>query len=142
MNLLQSLYCNQYLDLKKQGKEYAANKNGNIIVTVALLCNVLTMFFLLAFLSNVFADVMGDTVRNFFGGSSGKTIGRLIAIILMLIIYPVVTNTVGKKENYDSTIAEFEVLPAEEQKAVAKRGLIYFFGSIGAAIVIGLLLAL
>ena len=142
MNLLQSLYCNQYLELKQQGKESAANKNGNVIATVCLFCNVITVLLLLSVLSNVFADYMGDTIRNVFHGSSGRMTGRLIAIIGLVLIFPIVKFTVGRKENFDKTIATFEALPEAEQKAVSKRGLIYFFGSIGAAIVSGLLLAL
>lgn len=142
MTLLQSLYCNQYLELKQQGKESSAHKNGNVIATVTLFCNVITVLLLLSVLSDVFADYMGDSIRSVFGGSSGRMIGRLIAIIGLVLIFPIVNYTVGKKENYDKTIAAFEALPAEEQKAVSKRGLVYFFGSIGAAILSGLLLAL
>ena len=142
MNLLQSLYCNQYLELKQQGKESAANKNGNVIATVSLFCNGITVLLLLSVLSNVFADYMGDTIRNVFHGSSGRMVGRLIAIIGLALVFPIVKFTVGRKENFDKTIATFEALPEAEQKVVSKRGLIYFFGSIGAAIVSGLLLAL
>jgi hypothetical protein len=142
MNLLQSLYCNQYLELKQQGKESAANKNGNVIATVSLFCNVVTVLMLLSVLSNFFADYMGDAIRNVFHGSSGRMVGRLIAIIGLALTFPIVKFTVGKKEYFDKTIATFEALPEAEQKAASKRGLIYFFGSIGAAIVSGLLLAL
>ena len=142
MKLLQSLYCNQYLDLKKQGKEYAANKNGNVTATVSLFCNVITVLFLLSVLSNVFADYMGDTIKNVFHGSSGRMTGRLIALLGLALIFPIVKFTIGKKENFDATIAAFEALSEEQQKAVSKRGLIYFFGSLGAAVLSGLLLAL
>lgn len=142
MTLLQSLYCNQYLDLKKQGKEYAANKNGNVTATVSLFCNVITVLFLLSVLSNVFADYMGDAIKNIFQSSSGRMTGRIIALIGLVLIFPIVKFTIGKKENFDKTIATFETLNEAEQNAISKRGLLYFFGSIGAAVISGLLLEL
>ncbi len=142
MNLLQCLYCNQYLDLKKQGKEYAANTNGNIVVTVSLFCNVMTVIFLFSVLSGPFADLMGDTVKNAFQNDNGKMVGRMIGIIGLAMIFPFVKFTIGKKENFDKTIAVFESMTEAEQNATSKRGLVYFFGSIGAIIVSSLLLAL
>lgn len=142
MTLLQSLYCNQYYDLKKQGKEYAAHKNGNITVTVSLLFNVCTVFFLLAFLSDSFADFIGHGFKHFFQGITGKGMGRLIALLLMATIYPIVIYTVGKKENFDKTIAAFEAMSDAEQKEVSSKGIKYFFGSIGIAFVSVLLFAL
>lgn len=142
MNLFQSLYCNQYHDLKKQGKESAAYKNGNVLLTVALFCNVVTVVILLSLLSGAFAHYMGGAIRDVFHGSSGRLVGRTIAILGLVVIFPIVKFTIGKKENFDKTIALFEALPEAEQEAISKRGLIYFFGSIIGAVVIGLLLAI
>lgn len=135
MNLLQALYCNQYHELKPKGKAYAGRANGTGLVTVALLLNTFELLFLIAIIYPPFADGVGDLIIDIFGRRNGRGVGKILALIPFLIIFPIVKYTLGRDDNYNRLIERFEALRPEEQERVSKKGLYYFFVSLGLLVI-------
>ncbi len=131
MNILKQLYCNQYYELKPQGKEASALDNGTKLVTIALVLYALSISFLLILIFPDLKDFFEDILQDIFGRRSGRTIGQIIAALFFASFYFLVKLTLGKKESYENTIAEFETLVEEEQKKISKNGLIFFVLGIG-----------
>ena len=135
MNLLQSIYCNQYYELKPQGKEKSARANGTGILSVTL---VLLFFGVMALIIIIFPDVgddLLDWLEDIFGKQSGRNIGRVVAILPFLVIYPAVRFTLGKEATYNTLITKFEALSPDEQKTVSNRGKNFFFITLGVVVV-------
>jgi hypothetical protein len=130
MNLLKSLYCNQYLELKEKGREAVAKKNGTALVIIALALNILFALAVLAHFPD-FRDSAEDLLRDVFGRTGGRTIGRIIALIPFALVYPVIKLTMDREENYRCTIEAFEAMDAQQQAEVSNRGKWYFYVSLG-----------
>lgn len=132
MTYLQALYGSQYRDLRANGYDGSkARFNGNIFLTAFI---VIALFTVLLLLMLAFPSMNKGLTRLFheaFGYSSGKTIGRLLAIPLMAIIYFMVINTIGKESNCHRLIEEFNQLPEEEQATANKKLLVPFFVVLG-----------
>jgi hypothetical protein len=130
MNLFQSIYCNQYEELVRTGRDGdKAHKNGIIIITVAIVVNLFSLFFILMLLGR--AGALPGYIERMAGPTSGKAIGRLIAAVMVIVVGAIVWVTFGREAYYRQTIRSFTTLPAEEQKRVARQGAVYFLGSIG-----------
>lgn len=128
MTYLQALYGGQHRDLKKQGYDGAkARFNGNLFLTAFI---IVVLFLLIAILVT-FVPAINEsftrTLHKVFGYSSGKTIGKLLAIPLMAVIYVAVTNTVGAQQNYERLVVEFNQLPEDVQAQANKTLLLPFF---------------
>jgi hypothetical protein len=66
-------------------------------------------------------------IRSIFGYSSGKSIGRLLAIPIMAIIYFILTKTIGSEESFNQKVSAFMQSPEEEKKNANKKIMIPFF---------------
>ena len=78
---------------------------------------------------------MEEHSEELFGYRSGKVTGRFIAAIFFMSFYFIVKATLGNKENFDKTIAEFEFFDPAEQKRMSRNGLVCFVSSIGLFVV-------
>lgn len=136
MTYLQALYGSQYRDLRANGYDGTkARFNGNIFLTAFI---VITLFMVLMILVLMFPSIDKGLTKLFhqaFGYSSGKTIGKLLAIPLMAVIYWVVINTVGNESNCQRLIEEFNQLPEKEQATAKKKLLVPFFVVLGLMLV-------
>ena len=66
----------------------------------------------------------GFLERSFAAGNmSGRTVGRLLAAIIGLMVFVLMRAAIGSKAWYEKTVSEFEGLAPEEQKRVAKKGI-------------------
>ena len=139
MNLLKSVYCNQYYELKPKGKGHAARANGTGLVTIGLIVNFFTVLLLAITISPDLGKYLQGVFIDMVGRQSGKGMGQTLAFLVVMFIYPWVKFTMGTQQNYQQTIDAFEKLSAEEQLQVSKKGLQYFIISLG--LVIGSLVA-
>ncbi len=122
MTFFEALYGSQYYEItEKGGNGNSGRMNGNLFLTVLV---ILSFFLAILILITVFQDfkqALDSLFEQLFGYSSGKTIGKLLAIPLMGIIYFVVNKTVGSEINYLKLTKSFLNYPLEEkQKATAK----------------------
>ena len=130
MNPLKTIYCNQYFELKQQGKEANARKNGTILTTFAL---VLTLFAIYILWITFFPDAertMNRFIRKTVGRTSGRMFGKIGAGILMIISYVLVRYTIGTAKSYQNTINYFDKLSSWEQEKISKKGFKLFIFSI------------
>lgn len=131
MNIFQAIYCNQYAELKRNGRDVSkARKNGILLITAMLVLDL----FLLMMLINIFADdsSIGITIKKLFSQlPTGRQSGRLIGIVLFVIVVSMVYVTVGRKEYFNKSILRFEALDEPMQKDIEKKATIFVFGSIG-----------
>ena len=142
MNLIDKLYYSQYYELKQKGKAAAARKTANTLVTVAFLAHFFVLMTLLVILFPDLGDAISDFNKDIFGRRNGRLAGMVFAGIPMGIIYWVVVKTIGSESNYESIIAEGQLLSEDQQQATIKSGLIYFIGSLISIIIPILYLAL
>ncbi len=136
MNLFQAIYCNQYEELVRTGRDGSkAHKNGIVIITVAIVLNLFSIVLLLVIFGH--AGFLASPMREVAGMTgSGRRAGRLIALVLLIIIGFAVWLTIGRKDYYDRTIQSFIRLPHPKQKQAAKKGAAYLLGSVGVFILL------
>ncbi len=131
MNILKQLYCNQYYELKPKGKGDSALGNGTALVTITLVMLILGLLFLLVALVPDFSDSMEDLLEDIFGRRGGRSIGVIIAGVTFVIIYLGIKYTLGKKENFEKLIIQFEALDEVDQKRISKNGMTFFLTGLG-----------
>jgi hypothetical protein len=68
-----------------------------------------------------FNESMTKNIRNIFGYSSGRSIGRLLAIPLIVIIYFILGITTGSKENFRLKVETFMQYPDEVKKGLHEK---------------------
>ncbi len=141
MNWFQSIYCNQYAELKAKPTGAAnARKNGIIIITVTLVINIFTAVELLMLFGK--QSFLGHEVNDFFHQfSSGRAAGKLIGLLLMGIIGSIIYFTIGRESYYNKTIETFEMQDDTEKKATSRKGAAFFLTSIGVFIVLMFIVA-
>jgi len=138
MTYLEALYGSQYYEIAKKGKDGSAGRlNGNLFLTAFI---IISMFLVIALLVS-FTDFSNDINRLFhklFGYSSGKVIGRLLAIPLMLVIYFVISKTVGSKANYEKIVQSFLTYSDEEKQKATMKLLAPFFIVLGGLLLLSM----
>lgn len=124
MNLFESIYCLMYHDRLKEGyKPSGSPLTSNIVLSLCFVMIIVTLLLLMAFF-------VPDALEDLFGGGrSGRTIGRLMAIGLLIVIFPIIYYTIGTDKNYDSIINRFTNLSQVEQQEVVTKGRRFFIGS-------------
>ncbi|MEM6686386.1 MAG: hypothetical protein AAF617_11440 [Bacteroidota bacterium] len=130
MNILASIYCNQYFELKKKGKEARARYNGTILTTFAL---VIVLFASYILMITFFPDAEKEVnrfVRKTVGRTSGRMFGKILAGVLMIVSYLSIRYTLGTEKNYQKMIQTFEQLPVSSQEQISKKGLQTFIATI------------
>jgi Mn2+/Fe2+ NRAMP family transporter len=127
---LKAIYCNQYYELKPKGKEDLVKEYGTALSTVAVM---LVLFAIYMTAISLFPDVekvSRDIIKDIFGLQTGKSAGKILGLFLVFVSWPIVRFTVGTEQSYQSIIAEFDQLDAEEQQKVSKFGLWSFIGAV------------
>ncbi len=128
MKFLEALYGSQYYEINQKGRDGNKGRlNGNVFLTA------LIILFLFAILMICFSFVPGfensitNPIRSIFGYSSGRSIGKLIAIPLFAISYFIILKTVGSAENFQKHVLVFMQYPDEIKKKILPKLLIPFF---------------
>lgn len=141
MNILSTLYANLYHDRIKEGLSVSGSPvTGNMVLTCCLTMALLSSFFVIYLLFPSIADTTEGFLKSIFGRGLGRTIGRIMAILLVLIIYPIVSYTIGSQANYDKTISTYESFSVARKNQIAKRGGLFMYCTLG-VIVIPILLS-
>ncbi len=139
MTFLQALYGTQYRDLANNGREVAKGRmNGNLFLTAYA---IVFFFVLLMTVMLIFPSVnrsLTASLHYFLGYTSGKTMGKILALPFMAIIYFIVVKMVGTEPNYNRLVKEFYRLPEEEQALANKKLLIPFFILVSVFLVLAL----
>lgn len=135
MNPFQKLICNQYYELKQKGKEDVAKKQSVILSTIMLVILLLGTFMFLFAVFPSFEDKMRRLKKDIFGSYGGKSIGKLMVIVLFLISYPIIKITVGTEKYYHKTITYFNSLSSLEKEIISKKGIYSFFYTILFAVI-------
>lgn len=131
MSRLESIYCYLQHERIKQGQPISySNVTGNIIVSLCIAMIIFGGIFLISTISPTVADMGEDLMKDIFGRTAGKKIGQLLLIMMLAIIYPIISKTIGTQENFEHITAEFLKTPKDEQKIVAKKGSRFFIFSV------------
>ncbi len=139
MTFLQALYGSQYKEIAERGKDGAKGRlNGNLFLSAFIIVILLVIFLLvLKFVPGV-NQSLSNRIGRVFGYNSGKTIGKLLAIPLLALIYLAVSRTVGSENNFNRSVKEFYALPEDEQHKANQKLLIPFFAVLGLMLVLAL----
>ncbi|MFZ4057247.1 MAG: hypothetical protein ACOYKE_03880 [Ferruginibacter sp.] len=128
MTFLEALYGGQHHEIAQQGKDGNKGRlNGNIFLAVMVFLVILIVFILLNKLDPSMGRSFQRMLRKTFGHSSGRTMGKLIALPLFFIIYVIINYTIGSAQRYAKTVAAFNELPELEKKQANKKLLLPFF---------------
>jgi len=128
MTFFEALYGSQYYEIQKQGKDGNKGRlNGNLFLSVLIILVLIAFFiFLIKFVPG-FNDTITKQSRKLFGYSGGKTIGKILTVPLVAIIYLVVSNTIGSKNNFRIKTEAFMLYPDEIKKKANAKLLVPFF---------------
>ena len=74
-----------------------------------------------------FNESITGSIKNVFGYSTGKSIGKLLAIPVFAIIYFIIIKTVGTEINFKAKVDAFMQYPDEVKKKANKMLLMPFF---------------
>lgn len=132
MTFLEALYGSQYQEIAQRGKD--GNK-GRLNANLFLSAFIIVIFFLivavLVTVSADFEDSSNHFLRSISGGSSGRSMGKLLAIPLLGIIYFTISKTVGSEENFKMYVDRFMQYPDEVKQKANARLLVPFFIMVG-----------
>lgn len=140
MTFLEALYGSQYEEIQQRGGDGSkARFNGNLLLSVMVLLWIIAV--LLAAIKGVpcFDEQLTRFIRSIFGYSSGKTIGRLLALPALFLIYWVVQRTTGSEQQFKLKVDAFSAYPEATRKQGNRKILIPFFVLLGFVILLVLL---
>lgn len=140
MTFLEALYGSQYEEIHQRGGDGSkARFNGNLLLSVMVLLWLIAV--LLAAMKSVpgFDEILTRFIRSIFGYSSGKTIGRLLALPALFLIYWVIQRSTGSEQQFKIKVDSFMAYPENIRKQGNRKILIPFFALLGIVILLLLL---
>lgn len=136
MNYLEAFYASLYDSRLKANQPAGPSPlSANIVLSLCLIVFIGSAVGTLALLFPGFGDGVEDLLRDIFGRQYGRTAGRLLVMIGLLVFFPLIRFTVGTPRNYQRIQAEFRVLPEAEQKIVSRRGAWFTGITLGAFVI-------
>ncbi|MCW5908055.1 MAG: hypothetical protein KIS94_09370 [Chitinophagales bacterium] len=139
MTYLQALYGSQHRDLKANGYDGTkARFNGNLFLSAFVIVALFVVLMIVLLVYPSANKAITQFFQEVFGYSSGKMIGKLLAILLLAIVYFGITNTVGSEANSSRYIEEFYREAEAEQAGATKKLLLPFFVLLGLLLVLAL----
>ena len=137
--LIQTIYGMQYEELVQNDKDgNKARINGNLFLT-----GYVIVFLFLIILAAMHIPECNDTMNRFlsrtFGRvSSGKVIGRLITIPLLVLIYFIVSKTIGSEFSFQKHVKTYSRYSEEAKKKSFKIVMISFLTMLGLMLALAL----
>ena len=124
------LYGSQYAEIKKRGGNVSKGRlNGNLLLSAVIMIYLFLIFVCFNLVSDDFADVVTRISKNTFGGTGGKTIGRIIALPLLASIYLPVAFILGTKSKYEEYYKAYKnSTEAERKNGKLKMAIVFFVG--------------
>jgi hypothetical protein len=139
MNYIETIYCSQYYELKKMGKDPMKGRLNATLLTAA-------MILLLLICVGVIVDHTASrpVISRFFlhgigKGMSGRSLGKIIALVGMASIGGLLYVTYGSEARYKRMIEEWDQLPDEVLKKTPIRALKIFGVVFGAFLLVMIL---
>jgi hypothetical protein len=128
MTFLEALYGSQYYEIHQKGRDGNKGRlNGNLFLSA-----LIVLFFLAVMMISIsfvpgFNESLTKSIRSVFTYSSGKSIGKILAIPVFGIIYFVIIKTVGSESNFKNKVEAFMQYPDDVKKKANAKLLIPFF---------------
>lgn len=128
MTFLEALYGSQYHEIHQKGRDGSKGRlNGNLFLAAFVVLFIIAVFMISISFVPGFNDALTKTIRSVFGYSTGKSIGKLLAIPVFAITYFVILKTVGSETNFRRNVDAFMQYPDEVKKKANAKLLIPFF---------------
>ena len=128
MTFLEALYGSQYYEIHQKGRDGNKGRlNGNLFLSALILLFILALMMISISFVPGFNESLTKIIRSVFTYSSGKSIGKLLAIPFFGIIYFVIIKTVGSENNFKNKVEAFMQYPDEVKKKANAKLLIPFF---------------
>ena len=128
MTFLEALYGSQYYEIHQKGRDGNKGRlNGNLFLSAMIILLIIAVFMICISFVPGFNESMTKNIRSVFGDSSGKSIGKLLAIPVFAIIYFIILKTVGTETNFKRKVEAFMQYPDEVKKKANAILLIPFF---------------
>lgn len=128
MTFLEALYGSQYYEIHQKGRDGNKGRlNGNVFLSALVLLFILALLMISISFVPGFNESLTKSIRSVFGYSSGRSIGKLLAIPVFGIIYLIIIKTVGSESNFKNKVEAFMQYPDEVKKKANAKLLIPFF---------------
>ena len=128
MTFLEALYGSQYYEIHQKGRDGNKGRlNGNLFLAAFIVLFIIAVLMISISFVPGFNDALTKTIRSVFGYSTGRSIGKLLAIPVFAIIYFVILKTVGSETNFRRKVDAFMQYPDEVKKKANAKLLIPFF---------------
>ena len=140
MTFLEALYGSQYYEIHQKGRDGNKGRlNGNLFLSAFIILFILAVLMICISFVPGFNESITKSIRSVFGYSSGRNIGKLLAIPAFALTYFIVLKTVGTETSFKTKVDAFMQYPDEVKKKANAKLLIPFF--ILGVIVFGLAIA-
>ena len=128
MTFLETLYGSQYYEIHQKGRDGNKGRlNGNLFLSALIVLFILALMMISISFVPGFNESLTKSIRSVFGYSSGRSIGKLLAIPVFGIIYLIILKTVGSESNFKNKVEAFMQYPDEIKKKANTKLLIPFF---------------
>jgi|SRR5215204_3361203 len=128
MTFLEALYGSQYYEIHQKGRDRNKGRlNGNLFLSALIILFILALLMICVSFVPGFNESITKGIRNIFGYSTGKSIGKLLAIPAFAIIYFIALKTAGTEANFKNKVEAFMHYPDEVKKKANAKLLIPFF---------------
>ena len=128
MTFLEALYGSQYYEIHQKGRDGNKGRlNGNLFLSALIVLFILAVMMISVSFVPGFNESLTKSIRSIFGYSSGRSIGKLLAIPVFGIIYLIIIKTVGSEGNFKNKVEAFMQYPDEVKKKANAKLLIPFF---------------
>jgi len=128
MTFFEALYGSQYYEIQQKGKDGNKGRlNANLFFTALIILCLIAILMASIYFTPGFSENMNSMVRSVFKVSDGKSIGILLGIPLMAIIYLIVSSTIGNEKRFTQKVEAFMQYPEEIKKKANTKLLTPFF---------------
>lgn len=128
MTFLEALYGSQYYEIHQKGRDGNKGRlNGNLFLAALIVLLIIAVLMIAISFVPGFNESLTRAVRRVFGYSTGRSIGKLLAIPVFAIVYFIILKTVGTEMNFKRKADAFMQYPDEVKKKANAKLLIPFF---------------
>jgi hypothetical protein len=139
MSFLEALYGSQYYEIQKQGKDGNKGRmNANLFLAALIILAIIAVLMIGVSFVPGFNESLTKSIRNVFGYSSGRSIGKLLALPLFFLLYFIISISVGNKGNFKIKTDNFMLYPDEVKKKANAKLLIPFFILLGTVVILAI----
>ena len=140
MTLINALYGSQYHDLQAKGYDTSKGRlYGNLLFAATIMIYLFALLILWSFFSEDLSKDITRFLKSIFGRSTGKAIGKIVAIPLIAIIYLVVALLFGSKKQYEKHHQKFTNAPQHKKDKAIGRMIAVFVIGLGSLFVLAIM---